>query len=147
MGAKYGHKVSQATRIKISKALDGNFYGVCDYCGSEYHTRESHYQRSRRHFCCRKCYSDYRREIMPPEEQNSYGTGYSLEERNKRKQARSIFNHYLRNNGLPRRTCEVCGAPAEAHHDDYNKPLEVRWLCFKHHRQWHHDNPELMEGE
>lgn len=34
MGAKYVHKVSQATRIKISQALDGNFYGVCDYCGS-----------------------------------------------------------------------------------------------------------------
>lgn len=84
---------------------------------------------------------------MPPEEQNSYGTGYSLEERNKRKQARLIFNHHIRNNGSSRQTCEVCGAPAEAHHDDYNKPLEVRWLCFKHHRQWHHDNTELLEGE
>lgn len=34
--------------------------------------------------------------------------------------------------------CEVCGdTSAEAHHDDYSKPLEVRWLCFVHHREHH----------
>ena len=31
--------------------------------------------------------------------------------------------------------CEVCGATdyVEAHHKDYSKPLEVNWLCRKHH--------------
>ena len=67
----------------------------------------------------------------------------------KRRKAREIFNHYMRDNHLERQPCEVCGAKAEAHHDDYDKPLEVRWLCFKHHREWHktHDNPELLKGE
>ena len=36
-----------------------------------------------------------------------------------------------------------------SNHDDYDKPLEVRWLCFKCHRAYHklHDNPELIGGE
>lgn len=43
--------------------------------------------------------------------------------------------------------CEVCGAePAEAHHDDYNRPLDVRWLCKQHHTEWHKKNkPKYME--
>jgi hypothetical protein len=34
--------------------------------------------------------------------------------------------------------CEICGAEyTQAHHDDYSKPMVVRWLCIKHHRQYH----------
>lgn len=33
--------------------------------------------------------------------------------------------------------CEVCGERAEAHHDDYDRPGDVRWLCRRHHRQVH----------
>jgi hypothetical protein len=39
---------------------------------------------------------------------------------------------------LKKGACEVCGEyPATAHHDDYSKPLEVRWLCNKHHSEHH----------
>lgn len=39
---------------------------------------------------------------------------------------------------LVRQPCEVCGAlEVEAHHDDYSKPLDVRWLCPEHHRAHH----------
>ncbi len=38
--------------------------------------------------------------------------------------------------------CEVCGAEkVDAHHDDYLKPLEIRWLCRKHHRLHHAKHP------
>lgn len=33
--------------------------------------------------------------------------------------------------------CEKCSEMGEAHHDDYAKPLEVRWLCKKHHLNEH----------
>ncbi len=36
--------------------------------------------------------------------------------------------------------CQVCGDPkSQAHHQDYNKPLEVIWLCQKHHQMLHRD--------
>lgn len=42
---------------------------------------------------------------------------------------------------LIREPCEICGAEkADAHHDDYNKPLEVRWLCRSCHMEWHKYN-------
>lgn len=34
--------------------------------------------------------------------------------------------------------CEVCGSlKSVAHHDNYNNPLSVRWLCRGHHRDYH----------
>ena len=34
--------------------------------------------------------------------------------------------------------CEQCGsADSEGHHEDYSKPLYVRWLCPKHHAERH----------
>lgn len=42
---------------------------------------------------------------------------------------------------LSPKPCEICGdAKAVAHHDDYDKPLDVRWLCQAHHKQWHAEN-------
>lgn len=49
----------------------------------------------------------------------------------------------LRSGKLARQPCEVCGNPkTHAHHDDYLKPLEVRWLCTPHHKAWHLEHGE-----
>ena len=40
----------------------------------------------------------------------------------------------LRNGTLRKKPCEVCGInKVSAHHNDYNKPLKVKWLCKIHH--------------
>lgn len=34
--------------------------------------------------------------------------------------------------------CAECGAEkVDGHHDDYDKPMAVRWLCRRHHRAMH----------
>jgi hypothetical protein len=47
----------------------------------------------------------------------------------------------IRSGKLVRGPCEVCGTTnnVHAHHDDYSKPLEVRWLCAAHHSYTHTD--------
>lgn len=53
--------------------------------------------------------------------------------------ARSYAGVYLRRGKLTRRPCEVCGEAAQMHHEDYSKPLSVRWLCRAHHLELHHE--------
>lgn len=55
-----------------------------------------------------------------------------------KRQAARMTTEAIRNGTLVRQPCEKCGdEKVEAHHDDYSKPLEVRWLCRKHHLEHH----------
>ena len=64
------------------------------------------------------------------------------------RKARVIVGNAIRDGRLTRQPCEVCGAKAQAHHDDYSKPLDVRWLCTTHHAEWHrHNTPKCPQQE
>jgi hypothetical protein len=53
--------------------------------------------------------------------------------------ARTAVGNAVRDGRLAKLPCEVCGSSeSQAHHHDYSKPLDVRWLCFKHHREDEH---------
>lgn len=55
-------------------------------------------------------------------------------EQRQRANARSKANLYQRRGLLVPKPCEVCGSPdVEKHHDDYRRPLDVRWFCREHH--------------
>lgn len=55
-----------------------------------------------------------------------------------RYRARTAVSNALRDGRLTRCPCEVCGAKkVQAHHDDYLKPLQVRWFCQRHHDTAH----------
>jgi hypothetical protein len=59
--------------------------------------------------------------------------------------AREIARYARRTGSIVATPCEVCGTEkVEAHHDDYAKPLEVRWLCKPHH--WQADQGRRSRG-
>lgn len=66
---------------------------------------------------------------------------YSKQQRAKfspeRKRASRLSKSALIKGLIKRSPCEVCGFRGDAHHDDYAKPLEVRWLCRSCHQKHH----------
>ena len=79
----------------------------------------------------KKTYSDYK--------QTEYNKKSRLKDPLKNK-ARSLVSYAIRSGKILKKVCEVCGnTDVQAHHDDYRKPLHVRWLCVTHHNE-HHRN-------
>ena len=75
--------------------------------------------------------------------------GYDKEYREKypaKYKARTMVNNAVRDKRLFKEPCEKCGSTirVHAHHDDYSKPLNVRWLCATAHHQWHAEHGEAL---
>ena len=61
----------------------------------------------------------------------------------RRQTAHSAVARAIKNGVLTRMPCERCGAvKSEGHHEDYDKPLEVMWLCTPCHKQRHKELKE-----
>lgn len=60
------------------------------------------------------------------------------EEDRRRTRAHNAVGRAIRNGTLTREPCERCGEPKSlAHHEDYDFPLKVNWLCQPCHKQRH----------
>lgn len=65
------------------------------------------------------------------------------------KKCQTAVRSAIRDGRLVKAACEVCGSTSKihGHHNDYSKPLDVRWLCPKHHAEWHkHNQPLNRDG-
>lgn len=89
----------------------------------------------------RKRYAEYEKERFqrPDRKQKTLEYQRNRRARNPQKYyAHSAVHNALSAGVLEKEPCEICGnQKVEAHHDDYSKPLDVRWLCRKHHLKEH----------
>lgn len=81
---------------------------------------------------CRKCHAANMRANRPKHQDLP-------ELQRKKANARAYANVYLRRGLIQKMPCITCGNEnAEKHHPDYDKPLQIVWLCkvchIKHHR-------------
>lgn len=55
--------------------------------------------------------------------------------------AHIALNNAVAAGRIQKSPCSSCGSTSnvEAHHHDYSKPLEVDWLCRKHHKEKHNE--------
>lgn len=59
--------------------------------------------------------------------------------------AHSIVSYAIKKGKLVRLPCVRCGnKKSVAHHEDYDKPLEVMWLCQPCHKQRHKELKEMF---
>ena len=71
-GFQKRHKHSEEVKKKIGDANRNQVYFNCDYCGQISSDKPSSYKKKKRHFCGMKCYSDFRKNKVPLEEQHAY---------------------------------------------------------------------------
>ena len=104
---------------------------------------------------CKECYdsqvSQYRktekskkiRKVMSKRYYSSDKGKLKIAEQSKRYnklngRCNKIIYNAIKENKILKGICMVCKeAKTDAHHENYNKPLEVLWLCRKHHKQLH----------
>ncbi len=67
--------------------------------------------------------------------------------RNPRKdKARAAVARAIKSGKLKRQPCFICGESAHAHHPDYDRELDVTWLCPEHHKAAHRAAAEILHA-
>lgn len=143
---------NRMTQIIIIAGLEIAQCGDClRYKPREYFTKKTR-SRSGLEVMCKKCrrkaareYSRINRSAMRANSKKWRGSSagkksiakanQKYKKANKRKsKIHNDVSRAIKQGKLERGVCEVCGnRKTHGHHDDYSKPLEVRWLCNLHH--------------
>jgi hypothetical protein len=93
----------------------------------------------------RKSKVDYYREYdrVRGNRQSADNTRRYREENPKKYSAHCRVGSAIKTGRLVPAPCEVCGSTeVHGHHTDYDKPLDVMWLCSEHHVAWHAEHGE-----
>lgn len=133
---------------------------VCKNCGKTFEVRENLLKRGRGVFCSKKCsavFGGKARALLPNtgEHNPNWKNGISSNNYHYKKlqrerypdriHARTVVYRAKKNGTLINKPCVICGdINVVAHHEDYSKPLDVIWLCRKHHSELHNGKIELL---
>lgn len=133
---------------------------VCTNCGIEKPLTE-YYKLSHRSSYHARCKPCYRSKIkVDPVKARAASRRYYLKNRDKviarvksskagkprpnrirdqnKVNAHRVVEKAIKNNLLKRQPCVICGKETtHGHHDNYDRPLDVVWLCPKHHGERH----------
>jgi hypothetical protein len=104
----------------------------------EHHKEKEKLRTRLRHMKNRGWFAAYWRQRRQnnPETDHVRQLKYSKANPEKRR-AKDIVHQAVRTGKLLRQLCEICNTKAHGHHDDYTKPLDLRWLCSIHHWKTH----------
>ena len=85
--------------------------------------------------CCRTCRLVQWARTYAKNQHKIYGRVLAWRAKHpERRRAHKLVEKAIRLGEIIRQPCRVCSNPkTHAHHDDYSKPLDVVWLCSKHH--------------
>lgn len=119
----------------------------CAHCGASFVAPVRDHARGLRIYCSVRCNllekhgSDYERINSKPN--NALKSRRSMERNPEKVQARQKCRKAVKAGKLTRLPCEGCGTTqnVHGHHEDYSKPLDVRWLCMGCHYILHHGTP------
>lgn len=124
-------KIKPYSQFRKNILVKSGYINSCNDCRNKYE-REHHrdnYDREKAHLKAIKRTLSGKSKECTKRMQTKYPEKYK---------ARYTTKHAIKSGLIEKRPCEICNdVKSECHHPDYSKPLEVRWLCKKHHMELH----------
>ena len=115
------------TRLNLLQVERDGAVKKCSKCKGVKSCEEFHKargERDGRQYYCKACAREKKR--LQNRKSKKGMVGLQIKATNK-------VYYAIRKGRVQRLPCIVCGGKAQAHHSDYSKPLDVDWLCRKHH--------------
>lgn len=144
-------KEKHESEFQVRRASKDGLTARCKACLSDYDKKRANnpnrvkaredYQKTEAYReSCRKSSRKYSKNYP---ERRLESTRRYREKNEKKSKCHGIVGYAIKCGHLIKQPCEICGCvKVHAHHDDYAKPLDVRWLCDEHHNEWHRINGE-----